>query len=89
MREVIFENPHRQKHFEFINNMNHPHFNITANVDITHFLPFLKKNKLPLTASIVYLVSRTANEIPEFVRAHNARPIMFNTSFGSHFHKTH
>ena len=66
MREVIFENPHRQKHFEFFNNMNHPHFNITANVDITHFLPFLKKNKLPLTASIVYLVSRTANEIPEF-----------------------
>lgn len=66
MHEIIFDNPHRQKHFEFFNSMNHPHFNITANVDITHLLPFLKKNKLPITSSIVYLISRIANEIPEF-----------------------
>lgn len=66
MREIIFENPHRQKHFEFFNSMNHPHFNITANVDISNLLPFLKKNKLPITPSIVYLIARTANEIPEF-----------------------
>jgi len=66
MQEIIFKNSHRQKHFEFFNNMNHPHFNITANVEITHLLPFLKKNKLPLTPSIVYLISRVANEIPEF-----------------------
>lgn len=66
MREIIFENPHRQKHFEFFNSMNHPHFNITANVDITHLLPFLKKKNLPITPSIVYLVSRVANEISEF-----------------------
>lgn len=66
MQEVIFKNPHRQKHFEFFNNMNHPHFNITSNVDVTHLLSFLKKNKLPTTSSIVYLVSRVANEIPEF-----------------------
>lgn len=66
MREVIFKNSHRQKHFEFFNSMNHPHFNITANVEITHLLSFLKKNKLPLTPSIVYVVSRAANEIPEF-----------------------
>jgi chloramphenicol O-acetyltransferase type A len=66
MREINFKNPHRQKHFEFFNSMNHPHFNITANVDITHLLPYLKKNKLPITPSIVYLVSRVANEISEF-----------------------
>lgn len=66
MREIIFKNPHRQKHFEFFGNMNHPHFNITANVDITHLIPFLKKNNLPLTPSIVYLIARVANEIPEF-----------------------
>lgn len=66
MREIHFDNPHRKKHFEFFNNMNHPHFNITANVDITHFLPFLKKNKLPVHPSIVYLISKVANDIPEF-----------------------
>ena len=66
MREIIFKNPHRKKHFEFFNSMNHPHFNITANVDITHLLPFLRKNKLPITSSMVYLLSRVANDIPEF-----------------------
>ena len=66
MRKIIFENPHRQKHFEFFNTMSHPHFNITANVDVTHLFPFLKKNKLPMTSSMVYLISRVANEIPEF-----------------------
>ncbi len=66
MREIIFENPHRQKHFQFFNSMNHPHFNITANVEITHLLAFLKKNSWPITPSIVYLISRVANDIREF-----------------------
>lgn len=66
MQEIIFNNPHRQKHFEFFNGMNHPHFNITANVDISKLLLFLKKNGLPITPSIVYLISRVANDIPEF-----------------------
>ncbi|MEM6964755.1 MAG: chloramphenicol acetyltransferase [Bacteroidota bacterium] len=66
MREIIFENAHRRAHFEFFNTMNHPHFNITANVDITELLPFLKKEKLPVTPSIVYLIARAANNISEF-----------------------
>jgi len=66
MKEINFTNSHRKAHFDFFNSMNHPHFNITANVDITNFLPFLKKEKLPITPSIVYLISRVANEIPEF-----------------------
>ena len=66
MKEIIFQNTHRKKHFEFFNSMNHPHFNITANVDISVLLPFLKKNNLPITPSIVYLIAKAANEIPEF-----------------------
>ncbi len=66
MREIHFNNPHRKKHFDFFNNMNHPHFNITANVDITNFLLFLKQHQLPVHPSIVYLISKVANDIPEF-----------------------
>lgn len=66
MKEIIFNHPHRQAHFEFFSKMNHPHFNITANVDLTDFIPFLKKEKLPFTPSIVYLISQTANQIAEF-----------------------
>lgn len=63
---ITFSSSHRQRHFDFFNQMNHPHFNICANVDITALLPFLKANNLPFTPSIVYLISRVANEINEF-----------------------
>lgn len=46
--------------------MNHPHFNITANVDVTSFVGEIKKKKLPLTYSLVHVLSETANEIKEF-----------------------
>ncbi|MGB5821843.1 MAG: chloramphenicol acetyltransferase [Saonia sp.] len=66
MREVIFKTKHRQKHFEFFNAMSHPHFNITANVEITALFKYLKEKNLPITISIVYMIARAANEIPEF-----------------------
>lgn len=66
MKEIIFKSEHRQKHFEFFNTMARPHFNITAPVEITGLPEFLKKRKLPTNPSIVYLVARAANEIPEF-----------------------
>lgn len=66
MKEIKFQHPHRQAHFNFFNQMTQPHFNICANIDLTHFLPFLKNNRLPFTPSIVYLIAKTANEIPEF-----------------------
>ena len=66
MKQIIFDNKHRQKHFEFFKSMNHPHFNICANVDITNFMTILKENNLPFTYSIVYAIARTAKEIKEF-----------------------
>jgi chloramphenicol O-acetyltransferase type A len=68
MKEIVFddEHPHRKSHFEFFNAMSHPHFNITANVDITNLLSYLKKEGLSTSVSIVYLLARAANEIPEF-----------------------
>lgn len=66
MKHIQFTNPHRKKHFEFFKNMNHPHFNICANVDISDLLPFLRKNGLPFTPALVFLVAKTANSIPEF-----------------------
>ncbi len=66
MKEITFDNPHRQKHFAFFNQMNHPHFSIVANVDITSLMTYLKKEKISFTAAVLYLVSKTANAIPEF-----------------------
>ena len=66
MRKITFENTHRQKHFEFFKAMNHPHFNICANVDITDFVRFINKKQLPFTYSVVYAIAKTAMEIKEF-----------------------
>lgn len=66
MKNINFNNPHRKKHFDFFRQMSNPHFNITAEVNITSLLPFIKEHQLPINITIVYLISRAANEIPEF-----------------------
>lgn len=66
MKTITFTNPHRLKHFEFFRGMNHPHFNLAANVDITALLPYVKNKGLAVTPTIVYLVARAANDIKEF-----------------------
>ena len=46
--------------------MANPHFNICANVDITNFLKFQKESGAPFNISMVYLISKTANQIDVF-----------------------
>ncbi len=66
MKKIQFTSPHRKKHFEFFRAMNHPHFNVTAQVDISYLAAYIKDNDLPFSLTMVYFLSRTANEIPEF-----------------------
>lgn len=66
MKKITFSDPHRKKHFEFFNKMDQPHFSIVANVDITAFLERIKEKSWPFTPYMVYLLARTANEIPTF-----------------------
>ena len=66
MKTITFDDPHRRRHFEFFRNMDQPHFNITANIEITGLLKNIKEKGWSFTPVIVYYLSRTANEIPEF-----------------------
>lgn len=66
MKFIEFTNPHRKKHFEFFNSMNHPHFNLCGNVEITGFINKIKAEKLSFTAAIAWIMSKAANDIPEF-----------------------
>ncbi len=66
MKKIQFTNPHRKKHYDFFRAMNHPHFNVTALVDISQLATYIKDNDLPFSLTLVYFLSRTANEIPEF-----------------------
>ncbi len=66
MKIVTFSDPHRQKHFDFFKNMTNPHFNVTANVDITPLVKAVKDRGLSFTPVIVYCVSSIANKAPAF-----------------------
>jgi len=66
MKIITFSDPHRQKHFEFFRSMNHPHFAICAHVDITPLYRVLKDGGYKFMPAVAWLVSKAANEIPEF-----------------------
>ncbi|HHM21100.1 MAG TPA: chloramphenicol acetyltransferase [Bacteroidetes bacterium] len=66
MKQIHFTNEHRRRHFEFFKNMNHPHFSITANVDITRLRAYIRQKQLPFMPMIAWWVSKTANELPPF-----------------------
>jgi len=66
MREINIQEWSRNKHFKVFSAFNHPHFNLSANVDFTNFISFLKLHELHLTTATVYAITRAANAIPEF-----------------------
>lgn len=67
MKKIIFEDKHRQLHFNHFNEMANPHFGITADLDITEFLDCVRRSPtLRFTPAMVYLISQTAMEIRPF-----------------------
>ena len=56
----------RREHFEVFRTFDIPHFNICANVDLTAFYSFVKKNGISLNIATVYVLTRAANALPEF-----------------------
>ncbi len=56
----------RAMHCEVFRNYVEPAFNITTELDITNFLKVVKSKGLSFTISMVYAVSKCANEIEEF-----------------------
>jgi len=66
MRTIDLQSWPRYEHFKVFNTFDHPHFGMCANVDLTKFQPFVKQNGFSITVAIVYLITRTANRIPEF-----------------------
>ncbi len=66
MRYVNIETSPRREHFEFFKSWDCPHFNMCANVDLTTFYPAVKTRGVSFTVAIVYVLARSANNVPEF-----------------------
>lgn len=68
MHRIDIENWSRREHYEFFRGFDKPHFSMCANVDVTDFRRHIKPSRISLTIGIVYLLARTANDLPEFRR---------------------
>lgn len=68
MKYVPITDPHRQKHFDFFNQMAQPHFSLCALVDISRFLTAVRSANGHFTSCVAYVVSAAANGLPHFRR---------------------
>ena len=75
----------RAMHYQIFLNSLQPQYCVTFDLDITHFLPAIKKKGYSFTFSFVYAVTKCANQIEEFrYRFVDGKPAIFetiNTSF--------
>ena len=63
MNWIEMETWPRKRHFDMFQQVDMPHFSITGELDITHALAFCKKHAISSSSLMLYLISRTANEI--------------------------
>lgn len=68
MKIVEFDHPHLKDHFDFFSNMEMPHFSLVAHVDFSATYKHIKKHQLHFTSTVVYLICKAANSIPQFRR---------------------
>jgi len=66
MRKINLETWPRYEHFKFYHSFDHPHFNLTAKIDLTSFYPAVKARGISINVAIIYVLARAANEITEF-----------------------
>ncbi|HLF65093.1 MAG TPA: CatA-like O-acetyltransferase [Saprospiraceae bacterium] len=66
MKIIEFDNPHRKKHFAFFQAMEMPHFSMVSPIPVRPLHEFIRDHHLHFTGTMVYLISKVANEIREF-----------------------
>jgi chloramphenicol O-acetyltransferase type A len=66
MRRIDLGTWPRHEHFRFFRGFDYPHFNICADVRLTDFCTYIKEHGISFNLSIVYVLARTANALPEF-----------------------
>jgi chloramphenicol O-acetyltransferase type A len=66
MKTIDMQTHPRREHFNIFSAIDQPHFNMCANVDLSTFFPYVKRRGFSFTVALVYVITRTSNDIPEF-----------------------
>lgn len=66
MRYLDIDNWDRKQHFKHFTAIDYPQFNVCANLDISKYYKYIKKNHYPFFISVLFASVVTANKIKEF-----------------------
>ena len=66
MHEIDLCTWRRRQHFDLFSTFNPPHFNMSANLELTAFHQRVRNSGGSFTVAFVYVIARAANAIPEF-----------------------
>lgn len=66
MRYIDLETWPRREHYELYRQLDQPHFNMCARVDVSAFYPALKARGVGFTVGVLYVLARAANDISAF-----------------------
>lgn len=66
MKYINFNTWKRKEHYKFFSFADNPQFNICTNLDVTHFLSFVKNNNISFYYSMIYSSTHVMNEIEDF-----------------------
>ncbi|BDX05683.1 chloramphenicol acetyltransferase [Planctobacterium marinum] len=80
MNWIEMENWPRKRHFDMFQRVDMPHFSITADVEVTQSLAFCKQRNISSSTLMLYLISRTANEIENMLYRIRADKVCIHTS---------
>ncbi|MTI47929.1 chloramphenicol acetyltransferase [Sporosalibacterium faouarense] len=56
----------RKQQYKLFKEMDYPHFNVCANLDITKFYSYIKENNISFYKAMIFIATNTANSITEF-----------------------
>lgn len=66
MKYVDIENWKRKEHFAFFYKMDYPQYNICMDLDVAHFLAFVKEKKMSFYYAMIYAVTEVINQKDDF-----------------------
>lgn len=66
MQNIDLNTWKRKEHFQFFYRMDYPHFNICMNLDVTHFLDYVKDRHVSFYYAMIYAVTRVVNDSDDF-----------------------
>lgn len=79
MQQIDIKNWKGKKHYQWFIQYPIHYYNVTSRIDITTFMTFIKKNKLPFFISFLFLIHQALNGIEEFrLRVRNGTVVLYD-----------